>query len=217
MKKTTLLRFSGLALLTLGLVLLSLHQKQQNSGQNETNLVDTEVVQEISLSSSAVDKSKKTSLKELIKNNLQAQEKSVTEAITKKSILLQKRNYTEEEIQQMTLEEFKELTKATEAGLPSTDDIRKLPPGALHHVPVPVIQAGKDLGLVKEILAIHPNYTEEANALYENCSEKDDLPQSVRALCLTNLIQNKKAQGEKLNLSLYPKEIVELTKLVIDI
>lgn len=215
MKKTTLLRFSGLALLILGLVLISIYQDQKKS---ELALQENDLVsQEVSLTSSAIEKSEKPSLKDLIKKNLQAQEKSVAENLANKPMILQKRNYTEAEIQKMTIEEFKDLAMTTEANLPTIGDIRKLPPGALHHVPEPVIQAGKDLGLIKEILVVHPNFTEEANILYENCSEKDELPQSVRALCLTNLIQNKKSQGEKLNLSSYPKEIVELTKLVIDI
>lgn len=214
MKKTTLLRFSGLALLILGLVLFSMSKNQK---KKELELADLEITQEVSLTNSAVEKNEKPSLKDLIKKNLEAQEKSVVENEANKPILLKKRNYTEAEIQNMSLQEFKDLLSTTEANLPTIADIRKLPPGALHHVPEPVIQAGRDLGLLKEVLAVHPNYTEEANTLYENCSEKDELPQSVRALCLTNLIQNKKAQGEKLNLSLYPKEIVELSKLVIDI
>lgn len=214
MKKTTLLRFSGLALLILGLVLFSMSKNQKNK---ELELASLDITQEVSLTSSAVEKTEKPSLKDLIKKNLEAQEKSVVENETNKPILLKKRNYSEAEIQRMTIEEFKDLATSTEASLPTISDIRKLPPGALHHVPEPVIQAGRDLGLVKEILAVHPSFTDEANVLYENCSDKDELPQSVRALCLTNLIQNKKAQGEKLNLSLYPKEIVELTKLVIDI
>ena len=214
MKKTTLLRFSGLALLILGLVLFSMSKNQK---KKELELADLEITQEVSLTNSAVEKNEKPSLKDLIKKNLEAQEKSVVENEANKPILLKKRNYTEAEIQNMSLQEFKDLLSTTEANLPTIADIRKLPPGALHHVPEPVIQAGRDLGLLKEVLAVHPNYAEEANTLYENCSEKDELPQSVRALCLTNLIQNKKAQGEKLNLSLYPKEIVELSKLVIDI
>ncbi len=215
MKKTTLLRILGLALFTLGIGLLVLNKNQKdNAGINNTESIDSEITQEVSLASSGIQKPK---LKDLIKKNLDAQIKSVQEKADNSSILLKPRSYTEAEINQMTIEEFKDLALATEANLPTVNDIRKLPPGALHHVPAPVIQAGKDLGLIKEILIAHPNFTDEANVLYENCSEKDELPQSVRALCLTNLIQNKKAQGIKLNLASYPKEIVELTKLVIDI
>lgn len=216
MNRKNLLNLSGLGLLILGLVLFSISRNQKNK-ENELLSLDNEISQDVSLTSSAVEKTNKPNLKDLIKKNLEAQEKSVVINESNKPIILKKRNYTEIEIKNMSLEEFKDLLSTTEANLPTIADIRKLPPGALHHVPQPVIQAGRDLGLLKEILAEHPDYTGEANTLYENCSEKDELPQSVRALCLTNLIQNKKASGEKLNLSIYPKEIVELSKLVIDI
>lgn len=216
MKKKALLRFSGLALLVLGLVLLNLTRDGKNIEKTADLNINDEISQEVSLTSAGIQKPT-TNLKELIKKNLAAQEKSVQDLEAQKSLLLKKRIYTEAEIAKMTEAEFNSVLTETEAALPTIHDIRKLPPGALHHVPAPVIQAGRDLGLIKEILSVHPEYVTVANSFYENCAERDDRPQAVRALCLTNLLQNKESLGEKVNLSMYPKEIVELTKLVIDI
>ncbi|MCK6596156.1 MAG: hypothetical protein L6Q33_13230 [Bacteriovoracaceae bacterium] len=218
MKKTTLLRFSGLALLILGLVLFSMAKNQK---KNPVEIAEDpellEVTQEVSLTNAGLQKTEKRDLKSLIQQNLKKQQEEVENKISAQPQILQKRSYTESEIANMSVEEFKIVLDTTEAQLPTIKDIRSLPPGALHHVPTPIIQAGKDMGLIKEILAVHPDYRQEAQGFYEICAENDDRPQAVRALCLTNLIQLKKENGEKLNTASYPKEIVELSKLVIDL
>lgn len=218
MKKTTLLRFSGLALLILGLVLFSMAKNQmKNPVEIAENLDQLEVTQEVSLTNSGIQKTEKRDLKSIIQENLKKQQEVADNLGANKPQILQKRSYTEAEINNMSVEEFKIVLDTTEAQLPTIKDIRALPPGALHHVPTPIIQAGKDMGLIKEILAVHPDYRQEAVGFYEVCAENDDRPQAVRALCLTNLIQIKKENGEKLNTASYPKEIVELSKLVIDL
>ena len=124
---------------------------------------------------------------------------------------------TEVEINNMTQSQFTVLLKSTELKLPTIADIKKLPSEAVHHTPAIIMQAGRDLGYIKEILKVHPSYEIEANVFYEKCAKTKEFPKSVKALCLTNLIEIKKKNGEILNLNNYPNDIVELSKLIIDI
>lgn len=160
---------------------------------------------------------KKKGLKEIIAGNLQKQEEMVERKdFEDSSLLVRERVYTETEINNMSELEFKALLVETEAKLPTVNDIRKLPPGALHRTPAPVMQAGKDLGLLKEILKVHESYERDATVFYKKCALTKERPMSVKALCLTNLIEIKKKNGEKLNLAAYPKDVVELTRLITD-
>ncbi len=124
---------------------------------------------------------------------------------------------TETEISNMSRTQFIEFLNFTESILPTKADIKQLPAGAIHHTPSLIIQAGKDLGLIKEVLKVHESYDFEAAQFYEKCAKNNERPLPVKALCLTNLIQIKKKKNEPIDLSAYPKNIVELTKLIIDI
>jgi hypothetical protein len=162
------------------------------------------------------DPSKK-GLKAIIAGNLKIQEEMVERKdFDDGSLLVRERAYTEAEINEMSEVEFKALLIETEAKLPTVNDIKKLPAGALHRTPAPVMQAGKDLGLLKEILKVHEAYERDAADFYKKCALTKERPISVKALCLTNLIEIKKKSGEKLNLSAYPNEVVELTRLITD-
>lgn len=156
-------------------------------------------------------------LKAVIAGNLKKQEEMTErKEFEGDSLLVRDRVYTEAEINDMSEVQFIALLKETEAKLPTIADIRQLPAGALHRTPAPVMQAGKDLGLLKEVLKVHESYEREAVVFYEKCAKTKERPMAVKALCLTNLIEIKKKNGEKLNLAAYPKEVVELTKLVTD-
>jgi hypothetical protein len=162
------------------------------------------------------DQSKK-GLKAIIAGNLKKQEEMVErKEFDDGSLLIRERVYTEAEINDMTEMEFKALLVETESKLPTVNDIKKLPAGALHRTPAPVMQAGKDLGLLKEVLRIHESYEREASVFYKKCALTKERPISVKALCLTNLIEIKKKNGEKLNLDAYPSEVIELTRLITD-
>lgn len=157
-------------------------------------------------------------LRAIFAENLKKQEEMAEKKGPETSnILLKERNYTEVEINEMTESEFRDLLKETESKLPTISDIRQLPPGALHYTPAPVMQAGKDLGLLKEILSVHESYEREAVTFYDKCAKTKERPVAIKALCLTNLIEIKKKNGMKINLNSYPKDIVELTKLITDI
>jgi len=169
------------------------------------------------LTSVTSPENKPKGLKALIAGNLQKQEEMVERKEFDDSVLAQERFYTEKEINDMTEEQFSAVLKDIELKMPKLSDIKKLPPGALHHIPVPVMQAGKDMGLIKEILKVHESYTRVATGFYEECAKNSERPTSVRALCLTNLIIEKKKNGEKIKTAEYPDELVNLTKMVTDL
>lgn len=133
------------------------------------------------------------------------------------NLLTRERIYTEEEIDKMSIDEFKTLINETDKKLPTKADIKELPPGALHHTPQIVIEAGRNLGLIKEVLTKHEEFVQDAIPFYEKCSLQEEGTTTVRALCLTNLIIYKKKLGEPVNLKKYPKQLVDLTRIVTDL
>lgn len=132
-------------------------------------------------------------------------------------LLTQERQYTEIELNEMTEEKFEALLKDTQMRLPKLSDFKKLPAGALHRTPPQVIEAGRNLGVIKEVLRIHESYERAALPFYRDCAKNDEGSTPVRALCLTNLIEIHKKNNVPLNLKEYPSQLIELTKLVTDI
>ncbi len=191
------------------LVAANLYRKSQNSPTS--NDIKSQKTSEIEAPS------KPKSLKEVIGQNLKKQEDFVERKDFDDSVLAQERFYTEAEINEMTEEKFSEILNETEKKLPKISDIKKLPPGALHRTPAPVMQAGKDLGLIKEILNVHESFEKLALPFYDSCAKSSDRPTPVRALCLTNFAQIKKKNGGKINSKDYPKELIELTRMITDI
>ncbi|AUN97858.1 hypothetical protein C0V70_07000 [Bacteriovorax stolpii] len=161
--------------------------------------------------------SKPKTLKEVMSQNLKKQEEMVERKDFDDTVLGQERFYTEAEINEMSEEDFKALVLETENKLPKVSDIRKLPPGALHRTPAPVIQAGKDLGLLKEVLKVHESYERVVAPFYERCAKSAERPTPVRALCLTNLIQVKKKNNERINAADYPSDLIELSRMITDL
>lgn len=143
-------------------------------------------------------------------NKITAAESSSTELLTAE------RFYTEEEIKNTTEIQFAEMLKDTEKRLPTLSDIKQIPSGALHHIPAVVLEAGRNLGAIKEVLKYHPEYEEKAIPLYTECARAENRPTPVRALCLTNLIEVSKKHRLPLDLKTFPPNIVQLTKLVTD-
>ncbi len=158
---------------------------------------------------------KKMSLKNLIKNNIIHQE-TTNNSNNQENLLTKERLYTQEEIDSITEEKFIELLKETELRLPKLADLKKIPAGALHTTPPQIFQAGRDLGVLKEILKVHESYDNLAIGFYKKCAKDSEGTTPVRALCLTNLIEIKKKKNETLNLAEYPNQLVELSKLITD-
>jgi hypothetical protein len=156
-------------------------------------------------------------LRALIAKNIEKQQEMTERTDFGPPLIEQERFYTELEIASMTEGQFEDLLKTVELKLPKLSDIKKLPPGALHRTPELVLQAGKDLGLIKEVLAVHESYERNAVGFYDECAKSVERPTPVRALCLTNLIVIKKKNGEKINSKAYPAELLELTKMITDL
>lgn len=163
-------------------------------------------------------------LKAIIAKSIEKQQEMAEnkDAMTERSdfsspLIKQERFYTEQEINEMTEPQFQELLKSTESKLPKLSDIKKLPAGALHRTPELIMEAGRNLGLLKEVLKVHENYERTALKFYDTCAQSKERPTPVRALCLTNLIEIKKKNNEKINKSLYPAELLELTKMITDL
>ena len=157
-------------------------------------------------------------LKAIIAANLKKQEEMTERTdFGNEDLLIRERVYTESEINNMTEEQFRVLVNETELKLPKLSDIKNLPPGALHRTPAPVMQAGKDLGLLKEVLAVHESYEPMAAKMYQSCAKDSLKPTPVRALCLTDLIIYKKKNGEKINKAEYPAVLLDLTRIITEL
>jgi len=132
-------------------------------------------------------------------------------------LLDHERQFTEQEITQMTENGFEELLTEVERRLPKISDIKKIPSGALHRTPETIIEAGRNLGLVKEILISHEKFIPKAIGFYDHCAKSEERPTPVRALCFTNLVLLKKQKDEKINLKDYPPQVIDLAKMITDI
>lgn len=215
------MKVRGLSALVIILVLGVLFLVGSNYLKSKNNLTSDDMKSQLTAENIAQNSadSKPKGLKAIIAGNLKKQEEMQDEMIERKdfddsTLLVRERLYTEAEINEMTQEQFIDLLEQTEAKLPTINDIKKLPPGALHRTPAPIMQAGKDLGLLKEVLKVHESYERDAIIFYEKCAKTVERPMPVKALCLTNLIEIKKKNGQKINLSTYPADVVELTKLI---
>lgn len=207
------MKLRGLSSLTAVFILVVVSPLLINLYKSRNSLPSNESKNNLTAENTKVSVPKK--LKNIIAGNLQKQSE-MTERVdfANTPLVERERFYTENEINNMTEAEFVELLKTTELSLPKLSDLKELPPGALHTTPAPVLQAGKDLGLLKEILEVHAPYEKHAVGFYEKCAKNSERPTPVRALCLTNLVGLKKKSGEKINIKEYPAQLVELTRMV---
>lgn len=158
------------------------------------------------------------SLNKIIQKNIDKRNEEMHEvSMQNETMLTKERNYTQEEIVRMTESEFKTVLIDIERKLPKKTDLKKIPAEALHQTPPAIIEAGRNLGLIKEIIKVHKNYETFALDFYQDCSKNDETPTTVRAICLTNLIVINQLNGNKFNTNGYPKEIVDLSKIVTDL
>jgi DNA polymerase-3 subunit epsilon len=73
------------------------------------------------------------------------------------------------------------------------------------------------LSFLKEVLKVHESYERVAAPFYERCAKNAERPTPVRALCLTNLIQVKKKNNERINVADYPSDLIELSRMITDL
>ncbi len=200
----------SLTLIVVGITVFLNHKKDRE-------IIAADVAKSKLTNEEGSEKPTKVGLKELIKKNLGKQEEVAQAQTGSANLLTQERTFTEAEINDMTEEQFTALVQDTERKLPKLSDIKQLPAGALHMTPPIVIQAGRDLGVIKEVLNVHESYSRVALPFYKSCAKNDEGVTPVRALCLTNLIEIKKKNGESVNLKEYPEKLIELTKMVTEI
>jgi hypothetical protein len=195
-------RFFSPVVIILGLAILLVWAVVKNKPAEE------KILKKAAQSSS---KLQKLIAKSRVKNNA-----TLSPNINSEELITAERIYTEDEIKNTTEMQFAEMLKDTEMRLPTLGDIKQLPPGALHHIPSVILEAGRNLGALKEVFKFHPEYEENAIPLYTKCALASNRPTPVRALCLTNLVEISKKHNQSLDLKRFPSQVVELTKLVTD-
>ncbi len=235
----TKLKYLGPALLGIGLLLLFVSESNRVPTTLEKDLELDETALETALETdqlqtqmSALTKSNPTkeetihanssatSFKDILKKQLAEKldraKKQYDDQVNSRPIILKKRSYTEIEIANMSTDEFQNILSQTLVNLPTVNDLQKLPNELLHRTPPPILEAGRDLALIKDILNVHPDFIKFAMDFYQTCADNSEAPHAVRALCLTNIMYESKKENQPINLDHYPKEIVELTRLIID-
>lgn len=132
------------------------------------------------------------------------------------TMLAKERIYTENEIEHMSRAEFQHTLLDIKRKLPVVSELKKIPEAALHHTPSIVLKAGRDISVVAEVAARHPEYEIDALNFYDTCARNPQGVTTVRALCLTNIIEINNKNKQTTDLSIYPKEIVDLSRMVIE-
>ncbi|MDO9183385.1 MAG: hypothetical protein Q7U04_13305 [Bacteriovorax sp.] len=153
-------------------------------------------------------------LKTLLSNNIAKKNVQAEFENNQQNILTKERIYTEQEINEMSEVQFQNLLQDTKLKFPKISEIKKLPAEALHQTPAVIIEAGRNLGVIKEVLKNHEPYEKIASSFYKNCAKDSEGTTPVRALCLANLIELKKKNSESLDLKDYPNHLIELSRMV---
>jgi type III secretory pathway component EscV len=207
-------RFSmALGLLSLALILAGISMYLNHKKNRASNEIKSQLTQDLTLKNTAEEK---TISAESHSTPLSQTSTNETNPAAKDDLVSQERVYSEIELSQMTENQFSELLKDTQRRLPKLSDIKKIPEGALHHTPELVLEAGRNLGVIKEVLKTHENYEKLAVPFYVECAKNEEGSTPVRALCLTNLIEIHKKIKKPLNLKEFPSQVVELSRLVTD-
>jgi hypothetical protein len=97
--------------------------------------------------------------------------------------------------------------------LPLVSDLQKLDDGEAHHITPGLLQTGKRLSRLKELVLKYPKVKplqEEANEFYETCAGDSEFPTSIRSLCLFSRLQLAKNREESFDISPYPLEIKQM-------
>lgn len=97
--------------------------------------------------------------------------------------------------------------------LPLVTDLQDLKEGEAHHITPGLLQTGRRLSSLKELVLKYPELKplqEEANDFYETCAGDRDFPTSIRSLCLFSRLQLAKNREEAFDISPYPLEIKQM-------
>lgn len=75
------------------------------------------------------------------------------------------------------------------AKIPRLESLKNLLPSEMHDTPAPVLQAGKDLGEMREYFLTHDHDINVELDFYLKCSQQKDFFDSARALCAARASQ----------------------------
>jgi len=84
----------------------------------------------------------------------------------------------------LEIAKFRELAVDVLRALPVKQDLKNLNEHEVHDTPKILLEAGKELGRVAEILNSNPRLIKEGAKFYRSCVGTAKFPSSVRALCL---------------------------------
>jgi len=87
----------------------------------------------------------------------------------------------------ITLQEFTATTQQTLRSLPNRGQIAQLSEAEVQHTPMLVVQAGRKLGQILEMLDAHPELAQQGARFYTDCALQANGVTTIRALCLANL------------------------------
>ena len=104
----------------------------------------------------------------------------------KETTVVDSNQKNDSEKNQMNLQSFRDLTASAQEKLPTLSQIRKLSKEEVHHTPELLRDAGLVLSQIAQALHDNENLASEAASFYENCYAREDLPSSIRGLCLAD-------------------------------
>ncbi len=117
---------------------------------------------------------------------------------------------------------FKEYIKKVESVSPTLDQVQNLDEHEIHHTPEILTDFARKLGYIKEHL-IYKNlknkklYIREAQDFYNNCARDNNSFDSIRSLCLSNLLLLNAKYEQQTDLDIYPDKIIRLSHNILDL
>ncbi len=112
----------------------------------------------------------------------------------------------------LSTEEFRTMTAKVAKDLPTKKSVQGISEKDAHTLPAPMVEAGRQLGLIAQAVANEPSLANDAYLFYEKCAGSDQYLDAVRALCFSNY----KGYGSKLGLAVRnevaPAKIRELAE-----
>lgn len=109
--------------------------------------------------------------------------------------------------------DFHAFTARVLTELPRKTELRKLTPAQAHEAPAPIREAAVRLGEVADRVARNPGLKPEALEFYQNCSLQEELPDSIRALCLNRALR----LYAELHHAVWPFDRRKMSQTVIDL
>lgn len=114
-------------------------------------------------------------------------------------------------------EELTQILKKALVIIPKKAEIQQLSAQQVHTIPHEVALAGEFFAELKELLSKRADLEVPAFNYYRQCAQSDDYVDSIRALCLTNMIIiNSTNQQTELDLSDYPENIINLAQAALE-